>query len=207
MSTPNSSAEPWPQDAAPERWVTALFEKMLRMWGNRFLDQWRDTDLAGVKVEWGKGLKRLSTAELKAGVDSLMSLKFAPTLPEFYGLCKQMRLHEMPRSESLTDQTRADVHVVGENMAKMRAIMAPLMQPKEPTAEWAFKLLMRGESSSGKALSYESIRGASDAISSSAGRKVIEDCADAELKAEYQTIRNGVIEGYRAAGKKLWETP
>src|SRR6185312_2305479 len=93
MSTQNSSAEPWPQDAAPERWVAALFEKMLRMWGNRFLDQWRDTDLAGVKIEWGKGLRKLSNAELKSGVDALMTLKFAPTLPEFYGLCKQMRLH------------------------------------------------------------------------------------------------------------------
>jgi hypothetical protein len=207
MSTPNSSAESWPQDAAPEKWVAALFAKMHRMWGNSFLDKWRDVDLAGVKVEWGKGLRKLSNAELKAGVDALLTLKYVPNLPEFYGLCKQMRLHEMPRPDALTDQTKADVHIVGEQMAKMRAIMAPLMQPKEPTAEWAFKLLMRGESSSGKALSYESIRGASDAIRSSAGRKVIEDCADAELKAEYQTIRNGVIEGYRAAGKKLWETP
>lgn len=207
MSTPNSSAEPWPQDAAPERWVAALFEKMLRMWGNRFLDQWRDTDLAGVKSEWGKGLRKLSNAELKAGVDSLITLKFAPTLPEFYGLCKQVRLHEMPRSDALTDQTKADVHIVGEQMAKIRANMAPLMQPKEPTAEWAYKLLMRGESASGKALSYESIRGASDAISSTAGRKVIDGCVDAELKAEYQTIRTHVVDSYRARGLRLWETP
>ena len=207
MSTQNSSAEPWPQDAAPERWVAALFEKMLRMWGNRFLDQWRDTDLAGVKIEWGKGLRKLSNAELKSGVDALMTLKFAPTLPEFYGLCKQMRLHEMPRSDALTDQTRADVHIVGEQMAKMRGTMAPLTQPREITAEWAYRTLMRGESASGKPLPYEVVRCASDAITSSAGRRVVEECTDPELKAEYETIRSEIVRAYRAANKPLWETP
>lgn len=206
MSTPNSSAEAWPQDAAPEHWVAALFSKMHRMWGNRFLDQWRDTDLGGVKIEWGKGLRKLSTAELKAGVDALMTLKFAPSLPEFYGLCKQMRLHEMPRPEALTDQTRADINVVAENMAKMRAIMAPLTQHREITAEWAYQLLMRGERPDGKALTHEGIRCASDAITSSAGRKVIENCTDPELRAEYEIIRSEIVRSCRAANKPLWET-
>lgn len=206
MGISSSSAEQWPQDAAPRHWVAALFEKMTRMWGNTFLDRWRDVDLEGVMQEWGKGLKKLSSAELKAGVDGLMMQKYPPSLPEFYGLCKQMRLHEMPRAEALTDQTRADVHVVGEQMAKMRAIMAPLTQPREITAEWAYKLLMRGETGSGKPLAYEAIRCASDAITSSAGRRVVEECADPELKVEYQTIRDEIVRAYRAANKPLWET-
>jgi hypothetical protein len=207
MGTSNSSADLWPQDAAPRHWVNALFEKMTRMWGNSFLDKWRDVDLEGVMQEWGKGLRKLSSAELKAGVDSLITLKYSPSLPEFYGLCKQMRLHEMPRAEALTDQTRADPNVVAENMAKMRAIMAPLMQPREITAEWAFKLLMRGETASGKGLSHEAIRCASDAITSTAGRKAVENCADPELRSEYQTIRDEIVRAYRAANKPLWETP
>lgn len=207
MGTSSSSAEQWPQDAAPRHWVAALFEKMTRMWGNTFLDKWRDVDLEGVMQEWGKGLRKLSGAELKAGVDALMTLKFPPSLPEFYGICKQMRLHEMPRAEALTDQTKADVHVVGEQMAKMRAIMAPLMQPREITAEWAYKLLMLGTQRNGKPLTHEGIRCASDAITSSAGRRVVETCVDAELRSEYETIRNAVVEGYKAAHKPLWETP
>jgi hypothetical protein len=180
---------------------------MGRMWGNAFLDKWPADDLCGVKIEWAKGLRKLSTNELKAGVDALITLKFPPSLPEFYGLCKQMRLHEMPRHESLTDQTRADPNVVAENMARIREIIKPLMQPKVASAEWAYKVLMRAESASGKALPYGVIRCATDAITSSAGRKVIDDCIDPELREEYRTIRDSVIEGYRAKGLKLWETP
>jgi hypothetical protein len=207
MGTSSSSAEQWPQDAAPRHWVAALFEKMTRMWGNTFLDRWRDVDLEGVMQEWGRGLRKLSGAELKAGVDALMTLKFPPSLPEFYGLCKQMRLHEMPRSDALTDQTRADVHIVGEQMAKMRAIMAPLTQPREITAEWAYKTLMRGESATGKPLPYEVVRCASDAITSSAGRRVVETCINPELREEYRLIRDEIVRAYRAANRPLWETP
>lgn len=207
MGTSSSSADLWPQDAAPRHWVATLFEKMTRMWGNTFLDKWRDVDLEGVMQEWGLGLRKLSSAELKAGVGALMTLKFPPSLPEFYGLCKQMRLHELPRAEALTDQTKADVHVVGEQMAKMRALMAPLMKPREITAEWAYKLLMRGESASGKALPYEVVRCASDAITSSAGRRVVDECTDSELQDEYRLIRDEIIRAYRASNKPLWETP
>lgn len=207
MGTQNSSADLWPADAAPRHWVAALFEKMTRMWGNTFLDKWRDVDLEGVMVEWGRGLRKLSSSELKAGVDALMSLKFPPSLPEFYGLCKQMRLLETPRAEALTDQTRAQPQVVMENMQRMREIMAPLARPREVTAEWAYQLLMRGEQKNGKPLTFEGIRCASDAISSKAGQMVIENCTDDALREEYQTIRSAIVSSYRAALKPLWETP
>lgn len=207
MGTQNSSAELWPADAAPRHWVAALFEKMSRMWGNRFLDTWRDTDLEGVMVEWGRGLRKLSQSELKAGVDSLITLKFPPSLPEFYGLCKQMRLHDVSTAEALTDQTRAHKNVVAANMTRIREIMVPLMRPREATAEWAYKLLMLGTQKNGKPLTHEGIRCASDAISSKAGLMVIENCTDEALRAEYEIIRNEIVGAYRAAGKPLWETP
>jgi hypothetical protein len=92
-------------------------------------------------------------------------------------------------------------------MAKMRAIMAPLMQPREITAEWAYTVLMRGESASGKPLPYEVVRCASDAITSSAGRRVVDECTDPELQGEYRLIRDEIIRAYRASNKPLWETP
>lgn len=207
MGTSSSSAEQWPQDAAPRHWVAALFEKMTRMWGNTFLDKWRDVDLEGVMQEWGKGLKKLSNAELKAGVDGLMMQKFPPSLPEFYASCKMRRLFEAAQEPAITDNRRADPNEVQANLKRMREAIAPLAIRKEPSAEWAYELLMRDRSGSDSGLSYEVIRCASDAISSSAGRKVVEDCIDAELKAEYQTIRTAVIDGYRARGTRLWETP
>jgi hypothetical protein len=206
MSTPNSSAEPWPQDAVPQSWVNELFKRMARMWGNVFLDKWRDVDLEGVKIEWGKGLRKLSSTELKAGVEALLTLKFPPSLPEFYGLCKQMRLHEMPRAEALTDQTRADAHTVHASVSRMRDALAPLTRSPEPTAEWAYRLLMRGESASGKQLPFEVVRCASDAISSSAGRKALEECTDDFQRENFRTIREAIVDGYRAANKPLWET-
>ncbi|WP_063801354.1 hypothetical protein [Burkholderia ubonensis] len=205
MDMPSSSVELWPQDAAPESWVNALFTRMGRMWGNAFLEKWPQDDLRGVKIEWARGLRKLSTSELKAGVDGLLTLKFPPSLPEFYGLCKQMRLHEMPRHEALTDQTKADPAVVEANLERMREIIAPLLQPREITAEWAYKLLIRGESRSGKPLTHEVIRCATDAITSSAGRRVIENCLDPQLREEYRAIRDSVVESYRAVGKPLWE--
>lgn len=207
MSKPSRSAEGWPQDAVPESWVNELFRRMSRMWGNSFLDKWPAEDLDGVKVEWAKGLRKLSNAELKAGVEALMTQKFPPSLPDFYALCKMRRLVEAAAQPQLQDFTRADPNEVQANLKRMRAALAPLAVRKEPSAEWAYELLMRSKSDSGAALSYEVIRCASDAISSSAGRKVIEDCIDAELKAEYQTIRTHVVDSYRARGLRLWETP
>lgn len=207
MGTSSSSAEQWPQDAAPRHWVAALFEKMTRMWGNTFLDKWRDVDLEGVMQEWGRGLKKLSNAELKAGVDGLMMQKFPPSLPEFFASCKMRRLVEVAQQPILIDQRKADPNEVQANLKRMREALAPLAHRAEPNAEWAYRLLMRAQSDSGAALSYEVVRCASDAISSSAGRKVIEECIDPALRAEYETIRTHVVDSYRARGKKLWETP
>lgn len=207
MGTSNSSDELWPQDAVPRHWVSTLFDRMARMWGNTFLDKWRGVDLEGVMIEWGKGLRKLSSAELKAGVSSLLTLKFPPSLPEFYGLCKQTRLHEMPANPSLTDQTKASPDTVASNMARMREALTPLMQPREISAQWAYDLLMRGEAKNGKALTFEAIRCCSDAIASSAGRLVIENCTDDFQREQYRTIRDAIVDGKRSQGLQLWETP
>ena len=197
MDTPSSSADLWPQNAVPQSWVNALFTKMARMWGNTFLDKWRDGNLEGVKVEWAQGLAKLSRTELKAGVDALMTLKFPPSLPEFYALCKSMRLAEQAPSPALTDQTRASPETVDANMQRMRDLVSRAMAPRALTAEWAYRLLMRGTSESGKALPAEVVRCASDAIASGAGAIAISECADSELRAEYQTIRDAVLASRR----------
>lgn len=206
MDMPSSSAELWPADGVPEHWINELFKRMGRTWGNSFLEKWPQEDLRGVKIEWARALRKLSTAELKAGVDALMTLKFPPSLPEFFALCKQMRLQDMPSTPYLTDQTRASEKVVAANMGRLREIMQPLMQPKEPTAEWAYKLLMLGTQKNGKPLTFEGIKCATDAISSKAGLKVIEECLDEKLRGEYRTVRDEIVASYRASGKKLWET-
>lgn len=211
MDMQSSLAEPkvesWPADGVPEHWVNELFKRMGRMWGNAFLDKWPADDLRGVKIEWAKGLRKLSSTELKCGVDALLTLKFPPSLPDFYGLCKQMRLHEMPAAPALTDQTKADPCVVSANVSRMREAIAPLLAPREPSARWAYEMLIRGESKYlGKELTYEVVRCASDAISSSAGRKVIEDCTDEFERETFRTIRDSIVDAKRVMGQPLWET-
>lgn len=192
----------WPQDAVPERWITELFTRMHRLWGNTFLDKWRDVEMAGLKVEWAKALKKLSSKELKAGVDALLTLKFPPHLPEFYSLCKNSRLVDAAAEAPKLELPRATPDVVEANLARMRQIMAPLMFPKEPTAEWAYRLLKRGNTG----LPYEVLRCATDAISSPADKQVVTDCPDEELKAEYEVIRQTIVDDYRMRGKPLWGT-
>lgn len=207
MDTPNSSAEAWPTDAAPRRWVAALFEKMSRMWGNAFLDKWRDTDLEGVMLEWGRGLKKLSTAELKAGVDALMLQKFPPSLPEFYALCKARRFIEAATQGALLpDQTQADPERVEQNLVAMRRVSAAFRQAKEPSAEWAFRLLLRGATASGAALASEPVRIAYDAICSSAGRRAMEN-ASAEDREAFTELYRACVDGASNAGQRPWETP
>lgn len=201
-------SDEWPQNAVPRKWIEKLFSQMSAYWGSRFADSWRGTDLAEVQRAWGVKLQKLSGKEWNAGVKALINQKFPPTLPEFYALCKQARLIEASCEGplQLTDQTRAAPEIVEGNLARMREILAPLSLPKEPTAEWAYKLLIRGTSASGRPLTSEVIRCATDAISSGAGSRVIENCGDAKLRETYETIRGGVLVGYANAGRKPWET-
>lgn len=207
MGTSNSSADLWPSDAAPRHWVAALFEKMSRMWGNSFLDKWRDTNLEGVMVEWGKGLRKLSTAELKAGVDALMTQKFPPSLPEFYALCKARRFVEAATQGTLiTDQTKADPAKVEANLAAIRRVRAAFTQAKEPSAVWAFRLLLKGHTASHNALGSAAVKCAYDAICSSAGRRAVENASDDDRESFAELYRQ-CVEGARDAGQRIWETP
>jgi hypothetical protein len=204
MSTQQQSSA-WPAEAVPQAWVEELFRKLTAYFGSRLADMWRGVDLDDIKREWGIALAKLSRNELKAGVGALLSLKHAPTLPEFHALCKQQRLAEVPQHDMLTDQTRADETVVAANTERMHEALKPLSNMGEPTAEWAFRLLMRGTSRSGKPLPYAVVRCATDAITSTAGRRVVEGCIDPELRKTYAEIRQATIDGYRMKGIPLWD--
>jgi len=58
------------------------------MYGSKFLDAWRDCDMASVKAVWAEEMGTLSRDELKRGVGALMQRDWPPTLPEFMKLCR-----------------------------------------------------------------------------------------------------------------------
>lgn len=86
-STPAASTD-WPAAAVPESWIDSLFTRMIGMYGSKFADLWRGTDLQSVRRLWASELFSLTREELKLGVAMLHTRAFPPTLPEFMGLCR-----------------------------------------------------------------------------------------------------------------------
>ncbi|WP_176318001.1 hypothetical protein [Burkholderia vietnamiensis] len=194
MTEPSTFKRPdWPLDALPQHWVEALFSKMAAFYGSRFASMWNGVNVVEAHRAWAIELGKLSRDQLKAGSDNLTALPKPPTLPEFVALCRQARSEQAASTTlRLADERPADRATVEANLGAIRRAQERVMR-REPTAEWAFKLLMRGKSASGAALPSEVVRCARDAIVSSAGFKVIGACQSPELRREYQTIRDAAL--------------
>lgn len=204
MYSPRESTD-WPVNAIPEKWIEVLFTAMSSTYGARFADLWRGSKTDDVKRQWAVELAKLSSPQMRAGRETLTDLERAPTLPEFMAHCRRARAEAVSTAAQITDQTPASPQVVEANLGRLHKIRAPLMQPKEPTAECAYRLLMRGTSQSGRELPYEVRRCATDAVSSSAGRKVLQSCIDPELSEAYGAIYEQVVNDYEIAGRAAWE--
>lgn len=74
--------------ALPLDWIERLFTRFVGMYGSKFADLWRGTDLASVKSIWAEDLVGYSGEELKRGLESCKVRVFPPTLPEFMILCR-----------------------------------------------------------------------------------------------------------------------
>jgi hypothetical protein len=208
MQAQPSNESMWPANAIPERWVEALFDTMAANYGARFADLWRGTDFEKVKKHWGVELARLSSTQMKAGRESIGALLRPPTCPEFIAHCRQCRV-EAVASEAfqLEHAPTTTPEKAVQNIKALDAMLMRMRTRSEPNAEWAFRTVLRGKSESGKPLGFSVSNAASDAITSSAGRKVVEDCIDPDLKQQYAEIRQTIVDGYRMRGRKLWETP
>jgi hypothetical protein len=195
----------WPLNALPKHWIAALFSKMNAFYGSKFAAMWSSSNPEEVQKAWAVELAKLSREQLKAGSDSLTAFAKPPTLPEFVAHCKQRRAEQAASSTPrLADEKRADQATVDENLGRIRQFGNRVMA-NTPTAEWAYTLVMRGKSASGAAFPFEVLRCATDAITSQAGRLVIDNCIDPELKRQYADIRQAVIDDYRMRGMRLWD--
>jgi hypothetical protein len=207
-SEPSTYQQPesreWPVHAIPERWVEALFTAMAATYGARFADLWRGAKIDDVKRQWGVELARLTSAQMKAGRETMTDLERPPTLPEFMAHCRRARLEAVAtQAPQLEHNPSFTPEKAEEGMRKIHSATARVVR-KVLTAEWAFKLLMRGKTDSGKPIPFEVVKCASDAISSPAGKQAVDECPNPDLKAEYATIRQHIVDDYRARGKPLW---
>lgn len=75
-------------NAIPDSWVEKLFERMVGLYGNKFLDMWGKTDLLQVKAIWAQELGKLTREEIAKGANALINQEWCPTLPQFIKLCR-----------------------------------------------------------------------------------------------------------------------
>lgn len=68
--------------------VEALFLELAAIYGARFADMWRNTDVAHVKRVWGRALSGFRMGEVRQGLLRCQRKSWPPTLPEFLLLCR-----------------------------------------------------------------------------------------------------------------------
>lgn len=76
------------EEAAARARVERVFAELASLYGSRFADMWRETDLGRMKALWTRALAGFSGAELRAGLDGCHQRAWPPSLPEFMGLCR-----------------------------------------------------------------------------------------------------------------------
>jgi hypothetical protein len=97
----------------PDRWVDALFVKMINFYGSKFTEMWRDTDIDAVKAMWAHELGKLSREEVTKGAQALMTLEWPPSLPQFINLCRPKLDAQKAFTEALNGLMARDRGEVG----------------------------------------------------------------------------------------------
>jgi hypothetical protein len=72
----------------PNAWIERLFDRLIAMYGRKFLDLWSGLDLERVKLAWAEDLSGYTANELRAGIEACKGKPWPPTLPEFMTFCR-----------------------------------------------------------------------------------------------------------------------
>lgn len=75
----------------PESWVSKIFDHMSSLYGAKFTELWKATDLEKVKRTWAEKLGGFEEQPLaiRDALDALDEKPWPPTLPEFLILCRE----------------------------------------------------------------------------------------------------------------------
>lgn len=87
---PQNVTSPQSLSALPESWINRLFGRLEGLYGARFHDLWKGTDLENVKAVWAEKLAGFHDRPevLKAALGACDDKPWPPTLPEFLGFCR-----------------------------------------------------------------------------------------------------------------------
>ena len=78
-------------DPLPDSWIGRIFDHMSGLYGSKFSDLWRGSDLGTVRRIWAEKLAGFASMPkaIKEALDALDDKPFPPTLPEFLALCRE----------------------------------------------------------------------------------------------------------------------
>lgn len=146
--------------------IDRLFMRFSAMYGNKFLDMWKDIEIADVKKCWSDELRIFSVEQVGIAVGNLKNNNFPPTLPEFLQLCESAR-KDKPRNTFIALPKRTEDAAQSQEWhdAKARCLgtVARLGGTfGAPSNAWANKLLTRH--GNGENIPPDSLRMAREAI-------------------------------------------
>lgn len=135
---------------------------MSGLYGSKFSDLWRGSDLSTVRRMWAEKLAGFADIPkaIKEALDALDDKPFPPTLPEFLALCREAgRRHETHKpaieyKPTAEEQAKAD--------AIIRAAAESISRPKHDHKAWAKKLKARHEA--GEVLSLTQVNAYREAL-------------------------------------------
>ncbi len=118
--------------------VERLFARLTAMYGNRFIDMWRDINMADVKSCWADELRVFSVDQIGMAIEGLKAFPFPPTLPEFLQLCEQARLQRprviqpalpaMVENPDAVEKARADCFANARKLGMVKVVEAAMDQ-------------------------------------------------------------------------------
>jgi hypothetical protein len=74
----------------PESWIDRIFERLSCLYGSKFADMWRGTDVHQLKTVWADKLGGFCDRPeiIRLSLESLDEKPWPPTLPEFLEICR-----------------------------------------------------------------------------------------------------------------------
>lgn len=114
----------------PDAWIDKIFSHMSSMYGSKFADLWRDTDLKAVKALWAEKLGGFldQPSAIKSALDALDDKPWPPTLPEFLMLCREAAKRTSTGRPALPppDLTPEQIQA---NLDRLHAITGSMFKP------------------------------------------------------------------------------
>lgn len=163
MNAPTNETSLARPSVLPDSWITKIFDHMSGLYGSKFADLWRGSDLETVRRTWASKLAGFADMPkaIKEALDALDDKPYPPTLPEFLALCREAgRRLEAPKvaieyKPTPEEQAKADemIRKAAERMTKADS---------RDHLEWAKKLKERHES--GEALSLIQVNAYKEAL-------------------------------------------